>query len=105
MPSLEEKLDGIRSCVNSIEGTDCTTTIYFTMDDVEDICYWTVKNESCGYCCYGDTRFFILRLTENHSEANRYVSVVNFCGCLTYDPSYHIRDFPTYDLALESFQE
>ena len=28
------------------------------MDDVEDICHWTVKNESCGYCGYGDTRFF-----------------------------------------------
>lgn len=120
MKSLESKMGEIKSCVNSIGGPDCNATIRFTMDDVEDIIYQRNKNISCGYCGYGDTRLFVIFLKEksdeesdeksdeessNYSNSHRYISIVNWCGCLTYDPGYTIRDFPDFDAAYDFLRE
>ena len=111
MKFLERKIDEIRSCINSMERREeeCDTTIFFTMDDVEDMCFSLANDQQCSYCEYNHTRLFILRLTErfvNESNSNRYVSIVNWSDCPLYDISYSsFRDFPNFDMAFEDLSE
>lgn len=106
----ESGLDEVRSCVSELEYDDdvVDTTIRFTMDDILDVRFSRTKSTPCRFCDCGDTRFFILLLTKKfakESNSNRYVSIVNWCGCLTYDASYTFRDFPTSQSAYEYLNE
>lgn len=77
------------------------STIDFKMEEI-DFSTFKLHNELdkklCKHCGHGGNRLALFKL----NTVNIWIVVVNWCGCLTYNPSYSIRDF-SYVEAIEYF--
>lgn len=79
-------LDDIGIIDYEIIDIDCT--IIFQKEDIFKIWNYKTLSEPCGHCGYGET--YLIGLTLNNSTL---ITITNWCGCATYDPSYTVRDF------------
>lgn len=94
--TVVNNIDGAESCFYS---DDFYCTIVFTKEDIDHVWCRHVYNEPCGYCDAGQTNLVGLTLVDG-----RFVTIINWCGCMTYEPSYTVRDFSTLEEMKESYQ-
>lgn len=73
----------------------CSYIKPFELTDVYDLRYAKIS-DNCSYCGYGKSIYVLFKINNSFYD-NKYCVIKNWCGCLTYDPSYTFKTFETFD--------
>jgi uncharacterized protein (UPF0297 family) len=87
-------------CLALASKDDCDDEVNYDYplksDEIEEIILdiYDISDE-CPHCGHGETNLLLLKLVDDKG----YATINNWCGCLTYEPSYTIKHHITLEKA------